>query len=1025
MHKFLALLLAAVMMIGVFSAMPIFATEAMVAATAVDTIDGTESDETFRDLIITEILINSKSDTWRDDYSDDESVTVFSSPDAMDYIEVYNAGDRPVNIYDYCILSAPYRDFTGESKESGSNANAIPYKFTYKNIIYEGDIHSTASGAKSDPKTYKNSCTNPLGAGEILPGETAVIWYWTAQTDTACFDKGYSLGRTDENGRTFAYFRDYYGMDSKTKIFVTNAKASAVQNSQTGDDWFGSLEYDYIYALAKATYNETQPAITAEPDKNGNVVRALTSTAQTNLRCFAAYTTYNSVGIVNTQNMDNVSAYYVPSNCAPDLINQNNQKVAELEQTTYTPFADYVQAGCALSYRETAIISFTEEPSPGGMPSWQWQYIEQSASLEHDPDNYIFGYGLAYIDQYVFDRAESLVFAMTQYENHGEWLWSITGKPYGVKGDRNMTAQEKAEKLMEFYDQLMDCYVSDWLDADGNAANTEIVGADGRLITTKTGETYDWVAKADAYMKATCVPALHDVTTGYTEIKTDYTKGFVDRKALSQKWMKVIPQTRINEATKIWEISYDEGVTWTSLGVKAVGDSVKTPILRSNSYFWEVSYDGGASWDYLPWSATSVPSPRLRINTDTNVWEISYDMGETWSSLWVKAIANIVPRVCINAATSEWEISYDMGETWESLGVLAVGDRTLTPTMRVNETKRRWEISYNDGESWTLIDGLPSAVTMPKLRINETTGYWEYSADEGSTWSSLYTRANGYVVPRFRIHAQTDEWEISYDGGVAWKTLGVKATGADGTVPKVRINAEARVWEVSYDNGASWQSLGVSSEVKNGILPKLRINSETDQWEISYDDGEVWQSLGVVATGKTPSVPQMRINGITGYWEISYDDGGAWKSLEVRAVGENGIMPQLQINDKNNEWEVTYDGGTTWTTLGVKATGAQGASPKLRVNRNNNEWEISYDDGSTWTSLGVDAFEKEQEENLGDATGQVQDTNQGTEKAPDENDAGDGVLVVIVSVAAVLVCSCVVVAVLIFKRKNQSKKTEL
>ncbi len=536
MRKFLAALLAVMMIAGVFAALPLSAEDAA-ATTTIATIDGTESDETFRDLIITEILINSKSGTDRDDQTSGESAAVFASPDAMDYIEVYNAGSKPVNIYDYCILSAPYRDFTGESKESGSNANAIPYKFTYKNIIYEGDIHSTASGAKSDPKTYVNSCTNPTGAGEILPGETAVIWYWTTQTDTACSDKGYSLGQTDENGRTFAYFRDYYGMDSKTKIFVTNAKASNQQNAQTGDDWWQALNHNYIYALAKATYDETQPAITAEPDKNGNVVRALTSTAQTNLRCFAAYTTYNGVGIVSTDNMDNVSAYYVPATCTPDLINQNNQKVAELEKTTYTPLADYVQADCAFSYRETAIISFTEEPTPGAMPSWQWQYIEQDSNTEHDPDSSVYGYGLAYIDNMAWARAEELVETIASTAA-GEKLAGITGVP-NQETAKAMTDAEKATKTKQLYDTLLNAYVCDWLDSMGQPANTKIVDAEtGRLNTKQTTEgTYDWVALADAYMKDYYSANIgQGGNYGYTESKKDYSAGFVNREDQYQKY---------------------------------------------------------------------------------------------------------------------------------------------------------------------------------------------------------------------------------------------------------------------------------------------------------------------------------------------------------------------------------------------------------------------------------------------------------------------------------------------------------
>ncbi len=533
MRKFLAALLAVMMIASVFAAMPIMAEE---AAARTSKFDGTKSDEAMNGLIITEILVNSKAGTQRDDQPSGESAAVFSSPDAMDYIEVYNAGDEPVNMFNYVILSAPYRDFTGESKDSGSNTATTPYKFTYMNTIKTGDIHSTANGAKADVKTYNNSCSNysDTSYGQINPGEIAIIWYWNTATDTACSDLGYSVGAMREGDeRTFPYFRDYHRMDSETKIFVTNAKVSNTQVDQ-----FHTLEYNYVYALADKSYKFEDAAITVQKVAGGSETRTLSS----KISCMASYSTYNGVGIVTTQNMDDVSAYYVPSACAPDLVNENAKKVAELEKTEYKAVADYVEADCALSYRETAIISFTEEPSPGSMPSWQWKYIETGANLNHNPDpdpgeDESFGYGLPYIDQMAWARAEAKVAAMVDPDNHGEKLPGITGVKDELTGDKNMTTEAQAAKTKELYNKLMDCYVSDWLDANGDVANALIVGEDGRLITTKTGEAYNWVAKADEYMKESYLASISQNTnTGYTEAKKDYSAGFVDREEQYEKW---------------------------------------------------------------------------------------------------------------------------------------------------------------------------------------------------------------------------------------------------------------------------------------------------------------------------------------------------------------------------------------------------------------------------------------------------------------------------------------------------------
>ena len=73
----------------------------------------------------------------------------------------------------------------------------------------------------------------------------------------------------------------------------------------------------------------------------------------------------------------------------------------------------------------------------------------------------------------------------------------------------------------------------------------------------------------------------------------------------------VAPQIRINSQTGFWEVSYDDGYSWESLGVKAKGA------------------DGEDGDDGV--------TPQLRINASTNYWEVSYDNGSSWTSLGVKA----------------------------------------------------------------------------------------------------------------------------------------------------------------------------------------------------------------------------------------------------------------------------------------------------------------------------------------------------------------------------------------------------
>jgi len=128
----------------------------------------------------------------------------------------------------------------------------------------------------------------------------------------------------------------------------------------------------------------------------------------------------------------------------------------------------------------------------------------------------------------------------------------------------------------------------------------------------------------------------------------------------------ITPQLRINTETNEWEVSLDNGTTWTSTGVVATGakgdkgdkgdtgtgiasvtldeansDETKSvyiiTLTDNTTYSFTVNHgaDGadGATGD----PGADGITPQLRINTDTNEWEVSLDNGVTWSSTGVKA----------------------------------------------------------------------------------------------------------------------------------------------------------------------------------------------------------------------------------------------------------------------------------------------------------------------------------------------------------------------------------------------------
>ncbi len=111
----------------------------------------------------------------------------------------------------------------------------------------------------------------------------------------------------------------------------------------------------------------------------------------------------------------------------------------------------------------------------------------------------------------------------------------------------------------------------------------------------------------------------------------------------------IAPKVRINDTTNEWEISTDNGVTWSTTSIKATGEDGKDGL-----------------------------TPMIRINNDTNEWEISIDNGANWSSTGVNATGKdgtsaISPLLRINKTTNEWEISTDNGINWVTTRVNATG----------------------------------------------------------------------------------------------------------------------------------------------------------------------------------------------------------------------------------------------------------------------------------------------------------------------------------------------------------------
>lgn len=119
------------------------------------------------------------------------------------------------------------------------------------------------------------------------------------------------------------------------------------------------------------------------------------------------------------------------------------------------------------------------------------------------------------------------------------------------------------------------------------------------------------------------------------------------------------PRLKIDTDTHEWCVSYDDGESWASLGVVAIGTNGTNGTNGINGI------DGNDG-----------VTPQVRINAANSMWEVSYDNGMTWASLGSTSVGEpgadgVTPLLRIN--NGYWEVSYDKGKIWKTLGVKAEG----------------------------------------------------------------------------------------------------------------------------------------------------------------------------------------------------------------------------------------------------------------------------------------------------------------------------------------------------------------
>ena len=178
------------------------------------------------------------------------------------------------------------------------------------------------------------------------------------------------------------------------------------------------------------------------------------------------------------------------------------------------------------------------------------------------------------------------------------------------------------------------------------------------------------------------------------DCKTDYASDLLELPLKSAG--SNTPRLRINAESNEWEVSYDEGQTWTSLGVKATGEKGDKGDKGDPGQDGADGKDGTNGKDGI--------TPRLKIGDD-NIWYISYDGGQSWTSLGIKATGEKGDKGDKGDAGADGQDGADGKDGVDGKDGKdgADGKDGITPQLKIGDDNI-WYVSYDGGQSWTSLE---------------------------------------------------------------------------------------------------------------------------------------------------------------------------------------------------------------------------------------------------------------------------------------------------------------------------------
>lgn len=296
----------------------------------------------------------------------------------------------------------------------------------------------------------------------------------------------------------------------------------------------------------------------------------------------------------------------------------------------------------------------------------------------------------------------------------------------------------------------------------------------------------------------------------------------------------VTPQLRISAVTNEWEVSYDNGGSWTSLGVKATGEKGERGAGGKDGK------DGADGKDGI--------TPQLEIGDDS-IWQISYDGGQTWTSLGVKATGEKGEQ---GADGKDGKDGAD-GKNGTD------GQDGLTPQLRIGDDNI-WQISYDGGQTWTSL-GVKATGEKGEQGADGQDGLVPYIGANGNWWL-------GDTDTGIRASVKGEKGEKGGTGAAGRNGADGK-NGKDGVgISKAEINADGEL-VLTYTDG-TMVNLGkvVGADGRDGLTPFIGENGnwwigETDTGVKAAADTAVTSGSGTAAKKSSAATAAIVMAGIS------------------------------------------------------------------------------------------------------------------------------------------------------------------